>query len=280
MSKVLRAFRATILLLCTGMCIGPVSAKDPFKVKSDADIVVLQPSDPVPTQAEELNSIDINGNNPTADCSYYEIIESVKDLAKKENANIIKITKHTSKDASQDCDEVRATFYKAPDVHDMEKEISWQPERKLTWDDFKGIVPHDANDNTAAVTFCGIGFETNKVTTTNKAKVFVYNTFYTDQSWVRGDEKMPEILAHEQGHFDLCEIYTRKLRSKIAAATLNVNNLRATLEHIYESVNNEYEARQQAYEDETHHGTLAAQQQKWLLTIAQELRETTSYASL
>jgi hypothetical protein len=285
MNRVLCAWRPVLLLLLgMGVYNSHLLAKAPFKVKNatdaNAEIVVLQPTDPVPSQAQKLNSIDINGNNPTADCTYFEIIESVKDLAKKENANIIKITHHVSKDESQDCDEVSATFYKMTDVHSAEKEISWQPGRKLKWDDFKGPVPQNADNNTAAVTYCGIGFETNKVSNTNKAKVFVYNTFYTNQSWVRGDAKNTDILAHEQGHFDLCEIYTRKLRQQIAVATLNVDNLKATLESIYAAVNKEYEDRQQAYEDETQHGTIAAQQQKWLQTIAQELIATRAYASL
>jgi len=153
----------------------------------------------------------------------------------------------------------------------LEKEFPWNEQRRLTWDDFKGPTPANADNSTAAVTFCGIGFEANTTTNESKAKVTVYNTFYTNQSWVRTDGKSPEILAHEQGHFDICEIYTRKLREEMTNASVTVNNLKSVLQSIYDEVNKEYENRQLAYENETKHGTITVQQQRWSKIIAQEL---------
>lgn len=36
------------------------------------------------------------------------------------------------------------------------------------------------------------------------------------QSWVKPDRKTPELLRHEQGHFDIGEIYARKIRTALA----------------------------------------------------------------
>src|SRR5690606_38649660 len=96
-----------------------------------------------------------------------------------------------------------------------EMELSWSKFRKLTWNDFRGSIPHDAEEQTAAATYCGIGFETNTTSHHhNDLKIRVYNTFYPHSSWARPEEMNDAVLAHEQGHFDLCELYTRKLRER------------------------------------------------------------------
>ncbi len=160
-------------------------------------------------------------------------------------------------------------------------EITWNKNRKLTWDDFKGAIPRNAEEYTAAATFCGIGFETNTITSNdNNLKIRVYNTFYPDYSWARPDEKNDEILAHEQGHFDLCELYTRKLRQRMSNVQVNVNTLKPVLRRIYDQLQEEYKDRQQAYEDETEHGVNTPQQERWQKILENELLETEHWSDV
>jgi hypothetical protein len=51
----------------------------------------------------------------------------------------------------------------------------------------------------------------------------------------------------------------------------NVPDVKLALMRIYTEVTTEYENRQQAYEDETTHGTIIPQQQRWTRMIAREL---------
>jgi hypothetical protein len=156
-----------------------------------------------------------------------------------------------------------------------ETEFTWSADRRLTWDDFRGPVQPYTVDNIAAATFCAIGFETNTVTQNNPMlKVNVFNTFYTRKSWIRESEKNPNILAHEQGHFDLCELYTRKLRERMANVNVDVASLRTTLKGIYAALQKEYQERQQQYEDDTNHGLIYKEQDRWEAMIAQELAQT------
>ena len=158
-------------------------------------------------------------------------------------------------------------------------EISWQKHRKLTWDDFRGSVPMNADEQTAAATYCGIGFETNAISTTNNnLKIRVYNTFYINDSWARPEEMNDDVLAHEQGHFDLCELYTRKLRERMSSVKVNVNTLKPILRKIYEDLQAEYKARQEAYEDETAHGVNLSQQKKWQQMLDKELSATNRWS--
>ena len=149
-------------------------------------------------------------------------------------------------------------------------QFQWAEHKKLSWEDFRGDV-RAANEESAAATHCGIGFKTKSPKPGNKSEVVVYNTFYTDKSWVRPDAKIQSILTHEQGHFDLCEIYTRKLKVRMEQFDFNAPDVRKALMGIYTEISNEYETRQQAYERETTHGTNLGQQKRWTDMIAAEL---------
>ncbi|HRO43280.1 MAG TPA: DUF922 domain-containing protein [Flavipsychrobacter sp.] len=158
-------------------------------------------------------------------------------------------------------------------------EISWSKDKKLSWDDFRGLIPNDAEEQTAAATYCGIGFETNTISSKNSdLKIRVYNTFYIGQSWARPEEMNEDVLAHEQGHFDLCELYTRKLRERMANVSVNVNTLKPVLRKIYEDLQREYQARQEDYEVETAHGVNLPQQKKWQEILESELLETDKWS--
>ena len=158
-------------------------------------------------------------------------------------------------------------------------EISWKKDRKLTWNDFRGPVPYDAEDQTAAATFCGIGFETQGIGAKNQnLKVKVYNTFYIGNSWARTEEMNDDVLAHEQGHFDLCELYTRKLRERMTDLRASANTIKPTLRRIYDELQDEYKNRQELYEEETGHGVNIAEQKKWEKMLEKELSDTEKWS--
>jgi len=158
--------------------------------------------------------------------------------------------------------------------------FQWVEHRTLSWDDFRGDI-NTANEDVAAATHCGIGFKTNVPPSGGKPEITVYNLFYTTGSWVKPDAKIPQILEHEQGHFDLCEIYTRKLRERMknldlsaSKKVLNADDIKLVLMTMYNEISNEYEDRQQAYEQQTTHGTIITEQKRWQEMIARELHNS------
>jgi len=146
----------------------------------------------------------------------------------------------------------------------------WDAHRKLSWDDFRGAINASTSES-AAATHCGIGFKTNTTKPGHQPEIIVYNTFYAEKSWVKSDAKIPSILDHEQGHFDLCEIFTRKLRSRMNNFDFNVPDVKQALMNIYSEISNEYEKCQQAYERETTHGTNIKEQKRWQQLMASQL---------
>lgn len=249
----------------------------PANIFGEKNIVVLQTTDPEPVYAERLETIQVVANQGEQ-VSYSKLVASAKEMAKKAKANIIKITAMKARSKANICDHITATLYKAENPRLYETEFTWSPERRLTWDDFRGPVQPYTTDNIAAATFCAIGFETNTVSPDNpKLKVNVFNTFYTRKSWIRESEKNDHILAHEQGHFDLCELYTRKLRERMANVNVDLTTLRTTLKGIYAELQKEYQQRQQQYEDDTNHGLIYKEQDRWEAMITQELSHMESW---
>jgi hypothetical protein len=248
------------------------SAIDVREENAVEGIVVLQESDPVPATAVRKQTIKLSGSEiPVDDPTYGKLLASAKEMAKKSDANIVKIDKVGVKNKANICDEIVATLYKAEHPRIYETEFSWDPARRLTWEDFRGHVQPYTTDNIAAATYCAIGFETNNVTAGNKVKINVFNNFYPTKSWARNEEKDTHILAHEQGHFDICELYTRKLRERMACAQVDASCL-SKLKVIYRELQKEYEARQELYEDQTNHGLIYAEQNRWQNDISQELQ--------
>lgn len=240
------------------------------------NIVILQVTDPEPASAVRIQTIKVGNDMPAAGVAYSRLLASAKEMAKRSDANIIKINKVNVYNGSSACDEMVATLYKASDPKIYEKEFAWDPSRRLTWEDFRGPVQSYTVENIAAATYCSIGFETIKAPGNGQVRVNVFNSFYPTKSWARDVEKNVHVLAHEQCHFDICELYTRKLRERMAGIPVDFSTL-DKLKAIYRQVQKEYETRQEALENETDHGLIYAEQDRWQKSIANELQAADSW---
>ena len=150
--------------------------------------------------------------------------------------------------------------------------FEWSPGYRLSWDDFRGQAPAGSPRHEAAITTCGMGYEIIPGQRGQDATVRVYNAFYGAESWVRTGHQAAYLLEHEQGHFDLCELYTRILRDRIRRECAGcVGKSSARISHIFDEVESAYHQRQLRYEDETAHGTIDEAQARWSRQIAAEL---------
>ena len=131
--------------------------------------------------------------------------------------------------------------------------------------------------NFAAQIYCSFGFQTNYVTLLTKTKIFVTTTFTCNLSLVSSDQKnRVDLLEHEQGHFDLCEIYARQLRKKLKKK-LTVFNLNTYANIILKNVYALYLDRQELLEKETNYGFNRLKQIEWTKTISSELAILSSF---
>ena len=151
--------------------------------------------------------------------------------------------------------------------------IKWQEDRKLTWDDFKAAPLKIGN--TAAMTTTHLGFSYN--ITNGKITYRIECRFEKKKSW--GLVKNEWVLKHEQGHFDVAEIFARRLNKSISEYQFNKNSFQKDLDAIYKSVVAEKEKYQQQYDDETDYSRIKQKQEEWLKKIEGELKQTKSWAA-
>ena len=104
--------------------------------------------------------------------------------------------------------------------------IIWNKDRPLTWDDYKAQFTTITEN--AATTSSGIKWRTK--TKKDSLTVTIEALMYPLSSRIKIELRSYSLLKHEQLHFDITELYARKLRQVILAQKLlNKKNLSAQL---------------------------------------------------
>lgn len=155
-----------------------------------------------------------------------------------------------------------------------QEKITWSPD-ELTWADFKAkpvlSSPFKANVNS--------GFSYSwSVKAVNGKPEFVYEVksyFYPEQSWVKDKKASKKLLAHEQLHFDISELYARKMRKALESfqPSASVAQIKSSLNKLHTSVEKERIKTQERYDKETNHGTIPSAQEKWQKFVKSELEK-------
>ena len=79
------------------------------------------------------------------------------------------------------------------------------------------------------------------------------------------------MLAHEQLHFDICELYKRKLQTNLSQAILDPMNFDSQIQAIFKNGWDEYQLEQKRYDDETEHGIIPEKQKAWEDSVKERL---------
>lgn len=148
-----------------------------------------------------------------------------------------------------------------------EEVLEWKASRRLTWADYKA-QPNPLSD-AAASTTTYLGIDYNITSTSFSFKI--YSRFSKTRSW--GLHKTAYILSHEQGHFDIAEVFARKLNKKMSEYKFNKKTYEKDLKKIYEELTNEKVEVQEKYDKETNHSINKEEQAKWFQKIAAMLEE-------
>jgi len=152
--------------------------------------------------------------------------------------------------------------------------IFWTKERKLAWNDFKGIVPKDAKYYVLAKTFSGIRSKTTKGPD-GRPTFRVESYFIPSKSWSRTSDE--QTLLHEQLHFDISEIYARRIRKAFdSLKARNVSDIK-----IYEGTYREYVKRcfktNDEYDDQVYYDS--SKQKKWKENVTRQIEDLKAFSS-
>jgi len=240
-------------------------------------VVVLDISDDQTIKGVFVGDLQANHGGWNGKCTYFENILNLKLLARQAGANLVKITSHKLPETSNTCHRLEAEVYNVKDPKIYEAKINWSVDRKLSWDDFKGVPDTLNYPNTLALTNSGFGYESG-VNMFKAGKVFIQSVFDTNKSWVVLEGRNDYVLRHEQIHFDITEIYSRKLRKELADANINSKNA-ANSKPIFERIFREMELRQKRYDQETKRGKKKETQEHWEAIFELELAKYEFYKS-
>lgn len=135
--------------------------------------------------------------------------------------------------------------------------IEWKPTARLSWEDFKG-APDYSSEN-VALTNTSIqleyGYDKTSLEYTVKCR------FDKTKSWVK--VRNEDVLTHEQIHFDIAELFARKLRRQLQEYKFNPKTVAEDVNAIYEKIMTEHHAMQELYDNETDHSRLEDKQAYW-----------------
>jgi Bacterial protein of unknown function (DUF922) len=150
--------------------------------------------------------------------------------------------------------------------------IQWKAAHRLNWSDYQAGPKAGTGAAASTATFLAIEYNF----TNNVFGYKISCSFSRKKSWVL--HKTEYILAHEQGHFDIAEIYARLLNKRMKDYRFDKATYKTELGKIYRSVLDEKEAFQNSYDDETNHSINKDKQAAWLKRIDGLLIETAPYA--
>lgn len=147
--------------------------------------------------------------------------------------------------------------------------IYWSRERKLQWSDFRYREPVSAYTANASTS---VSISVDPYEEDHLPNYQVYFRFNRSLSWTT-DSTSFDLLQHEQYHFDIYELYARRIRAKILELRVAGVEEKETYTNEITSLLDECTLFQEEYDKQTAHGFLRTTQESWQVHIDYLLSE-------
>lgn len=163
--------------------------------------------------------------------------------------------------------------------HVLAQKLGWRADLQLKWEDFRAPIDPASpfNANTYNHITYNYAWDADGTITIN-----VTCEFDSEKSWKKPGGLTDALLRHEQLHFNIGEIFARKMRKAFAeyAQSHKASKETATdVQKIFDNLSADYFKYQDAYDKATDHSKNKPQQAEWDKKIASELKELAAYAS-
>lgn len=159
--------------------------------------------------------------------------------------------------------------------------ISWKPMVKIAWSDFQG----ETNPATfgKAKTSYKIEIIPSNVRVDEEDRIQNYEDlttearFYKRQSWTTVSVNDTIVLDHEQLHFDIAELFARKIRKGFVELQKNKESRFSSYSQLYNLYWKACRKYQMDYDFETNHGRDLELNKKWSSKVKLELENLNKY---
>ncbi|MDV4116276.1 hypothetical protein [Elizabethkingia anophelis] len=159
-------------------------------------------------------------------------------------------------------------------VQEHDDVIVWDASRPLTWDDFQGVPQKRF---TAASTSYNI-WKAYRRKEQSKLNVEITAVFLKNKSWKKHGWMNVLVLEHEQKHFDIAELFARKLRKKMATTSYTSEpDFVSKFNSFYTDNDLEMDVFQDRYDEETDGSLNGDKQREWNRHISAELKSLEAY---
>lgn len=241
-----------------------------------ATVVVFEEKDTFDARGSlEIGEIRVSDSSFSLDCGYATVLNTARQEARRLGANALRITRHRTPSLWwSTCHRIRATALRLADLSPYEREVIWYPARKLTWNDFKG-EPREGYPAAAEIKSGILVEAVIKPGLPPRVLPQVRAVMDTRFSWVKAEARTDAILAHEQLHFDIAELFARKLRKQYRAQIRDVNSWQNYGQKLYDDLMHEFIRYQDHYDREVY--AHPEKQPDWNRRVERELDELSAY---
>ena len=160
----------------------------------------------------------------------------------------------------------------------LRAQILWQPGTQLTWENFHGTI--ESVSDYSAYTSYNINYKY-KWDGDGNITFSVICSFDENKSLKKaGVQLSNKLLRHEQLHFNLAELYTRKIRlafSNYVAFHKYNSGAAGELKKIFDKLMGECKEYNSRYDAESAHSKNDVQQAEWDAKITRELNSLDAY---
>ncbi len=147
--------------------------------------------------------------------------------------------------------------------------INWSPCYSLQWEDFEG-VPDTTKKSFDAVSNPVVKYFLSSTEDTFNIKVICF--FVKSKSWARFKNN-DYLLLHERGHFNIAELFARKLRKAFNEYKFNYQTIRTDIQKIFINNTKERAIMDSIYDKETNYSKDNKKQEEWSSKIEKELNK-------
>ena len=157
--------------------------------------------------------------------------------------------------------------------------LVWSRKEPPSWKDFRG--PARRGTTTAAQTSSGVTYLIQ--CRSSHLGFAVLATFSPRESWVRPDipgnsAASRQSLRHERTHFDITELFARRLRRALAAAERICPGREDNVRKMFDGLADDSRHEQERYDRETAHGMSRDAQARWERLVRARLDSLARYA--